>query len=260
MKKLISIPLSLMLFASVSFAELNQQQVDTYLKVSGAQEMLNNLQQQIGGMVEQQAKQTGEKIDPLALVAIQDVMTRDENFAKFTNHVKNLDEKAYAALIAYYKTDLGKKVANIAAHTDLETMEKELPLFMAEIQKAPPSQQRMSLVKELNAAINTSELQEKMMVEMFDAINSIMPKEKQMPTEQIAGMLQGMKPIIEQQTQISTLFSYKSLSDKELQEVITHAKSSGGQAEVEAILNGTIDYMSVVMHQMFKELFAQAPK
>ena len=257
MKKIISISASVVLMVTVSFADISEKQVDAYLEVSGAKIMFDNLQQQIGDMVDQQAQQSGEKVDPMALVAVKDVMTRDENFAKFTAHIKTLDENDYKNIMAYYATELGKKSAKIAENSDIETMEKELPAFMTKLQENPPSEKRMNLIKDIVDAMDMDELQKNMLREMFVSVNKFVPAKQQMPSDDIDKMVESFTPLLEQQVQISTLFSYKDFSDKELEEVLNYTKTKSGKAEADVIFAGLVDYMKAVMSQMFQELLDQ---
>jgi len=257
MKKLTLISTSLLLIMTTAFADINEKQINAYLEASGAKVMFDNLQQQIGDMVEQQSQQTDEKIDPMSLVTIRDVMTRDENFAKFTSHIKRLDASDYKNIMAYYATELGKKSAKVAENSDMEAMEKELPAFMAKLKENPPSEKRMNLIKVIVEVMNMDELQTKMLKEMFASMNEAMPSKMKMPEEEIEKLVKSLEPMLDQQIEVSTLFSYRDFSDKELEEIGNYAKTKSGKAEMNILFSGLIDYMSAVMGQMFQELLNQ---
>lgn len=251
MKKILISIVATMALTTASFADITNAQLNSYMKASGADVMLTTIKTQLGGTMEQRASMQGKTIPPKVVDAINAVATKDENLKKFTNGLLKLDEKNYKTLMKFYETDLGKKVADTVTKMDMTNMQKDMMAFSKE--KISP--ERKAILSKLSASLMSEEQQIELSKSMALSMVSSMPKEMQeMMKKQIEAQLEQSKPMIQQQVELSTGFTYKDFSNKELESLTQHAKSASGEAEVKAIMTGTIDYMSAVMPEMIAEL------
>ena len=249
-KILISI-VATMAMATTSFADITEKQLNLYMKASGGDAALTTIKTQLGGSLQQRAAMEGKTIPPKVFEAINAVATKDENLKKFTAGLIKLDEKEYSDIMKFYETDLGKKVAETARNMDMATMQKE----MMEFSKKEMSSERKVIISQLATSLMSEEQQIKISKSMALSMISSMPKEMQeMMKSQIEKQIEASRPILKQQVELSTGYTYKDFSDKELNALTARTKTIAGRAEIEAMTNGMVSYMGTVMPEMIAEL------
>ena len=254
MKKIFLSLSTTIILTTASWADISSTQLKTYLHDSGMEMMLENMKNQLSQGIEQQVTMKGEAISPKILEGIKKIASKPENIDKFTNGLKHLDEKDYNNIVKFYKTDLGKKVANIAATMDMVKMQESMMQFAQK--KVSPK--RKELLAELSLAMMSEEMQFKLAKEMALTMVASLPKEMQeMMTKQIDAQMEQMKPMLKQQMELSTAFTYRTLSNDELKEMIKYSKSTSGSAEIQAIVAGTVEYMKTAMSEMMNMMMKE---
>lgn len=241
--------LTITAITTASWADITTEQLDSYMKASGADVMLDGMKEQLGASMQQRAKMGGKSIPSDVLEAMTAAMTEKEVLAKFTDGIKSLDEKDYKALMKFYSSDLGKKSADIIRNTDMIKMQKE----MAEFAKKVVPEDRKKLLSALTEASMSEKRQMNMTKTMMMSAVSSMPKEmqEQMKT-QMEAQLEQMKPMLKEQITLMSAYTYRNYSDSEVKEMTKHYKLSSTEAEVEAIIKGSSSYMSAVMPKIIE--------
>jgi hypothetical protein len=77
---------------------------------------------------------------------------------------------------------------------------------------------------------------------------------QEMMKKQMEVQMEQMKPMMKKQMELSTAYMYKDYSDKELKTLTTHYKTNPAQAEIEATIEGSSNYMKTVMPQVMNAL------
>jgi len=249
MKKTLLSLLTLLAISTSAWADISTTELDAYLKASGEDIMLSNMQKQIKIGLEYQAKMRGETLPPKLLEAISNIMTK--NLSKFSEGMRSLDKKDYKSIMKFYATDLGRKVAEMIRQLDMVKMQKE----MIEFAKKEISPKR----KELLAKLAKADLSEERQLEM--ARESLLMRIKMMPKEMQEGMkkdldnqLAQIKPMIKQQVQLTTAYTYRDYSNSEIVKITNYLKTPSAQAENRLIEKGMSDYMKAVTPETTKLL------
>ena len=257
MNKIISLVGIFSLTASMTFADITQKQLDTYLDVSGAGVMLENMQTQMSDMVDMQVKASGKDIDPKIAISITEALSSDKNMAKFTKGFKALDLEHYNNIVSFYASKVGKKSSDTAKAMDVATMEQEMISFAQSQKEKPFTAKKTKLIANITNASNAVDMQVKMIESMMSSVDDALPKEAKMPKEQKDMMMSQMKPMIEQQVMMSMNFTYKDYTEQELAEVLAHITSKAGQEEVNILMNGLNEYVKGAMSDMMRSLMME---
>lgn len=247
-KRLLSI-LTITTLTTTSWADITSEQLDKYLKASGADVMLNQMQEQMSGSIQQRLKMEGRSIPSDVLEEMTKVIVNEENLAKFTESLKLLDEKDYNELMKFYASNLGKKSADLIRNTDMVKMQTEIVEFS---KKTIPEDRKKLLAKLAKASMSEERKMNMTRTMMMSTINA-MPKEMQETMkERIEAKLEQMKPMLNQQIALISAYTYRDYSNTEIEKMTKHYESSSTQAEVKAIMKGASSYMSTIMPQLIK--------
>ena len=247
-KRLFSI-VAIATLTTTAWADISTEQLNTYLKVSGVDVVLEKMQKQMPESIEMKAKMRGQEVPKDILKAIETIASSKENVAKFTKGLKSLDEKDYKVIVKFYDTKIGQKKANIARNTNALTMQKEI----AEFANKELSIERKSLISQFVEVTMSEKKMEKMAKVMMQATLDAMPKEMQsMIKEKMDAQMAQMKPMMKEQAKKGAAYMYRDYSDAELKLLIDHYKTSSAQKETDAIIDGSTEYMGAVMSQMME--------
>jgi len=258
MKKLLTTLSTAAVMISSVYADISTKQVETYMELSGADTMLTDMQSQMSENIEQQLMMRGQKIDPKVVTIITDIFSKDENINQFTMGLKKLSEDDYKSITTFYKSDLGKKVAQIAKDTDTANQQENMMLYIQQLQETPLSQKRLELHRALIDSMEMEAFYLNMMKEMILSMNKSIPAEQRMTQEQFDARIAQMEPMMAQQAQLSVAYSYRSLNDQELQALIDYSKTKAGQSELQAVMEGTTTYIQSVMSETMKAALENA--
>jgi hypothetical protein len=254
MKKQLLSLFALAAITTTSWADITTSQVKDYMSASGTDSMLEMLQTQIGTGLQQKASMSGSKIPDEILTDMTNIMSSKKNIALFTSDLINLEEDDYKEIMSFYKSAIGKKVADQTKHIDMAKMQKELPEFM----KKKISPQREELIEKLMEASLSEEMQEEMMETTMEITIDAMPVEMQDKFRiEMDKQLSEMQPMLKEQLKQTSAYTYKDYSDKEIKELIEHYKLPSAKAELQSIINGSSKYMKVVMTRVIDFLIAQ---
>jgi hypothetical protein len=248
MKKIVSLLWITTLFITTSFAAINTQTheklVEEYLKVSGQGEAFNKVPTKMANMLEHQFAASGGQADPQLLNIMVEEITKEETVAKLTENIRRLSSEELSKLITFYKTETGQKCAKLNKEEDMETMERELPSFLQNLQTNPPSQHRIERMNTMFTKTNVLPGTLKMIDAIVRIYNASLPKEKQMKEEEIEGMMMQASQLISQQLILSFYYSLRHLSDGEVEKIAQATLTPEGKAETDAQLAGIEAYIS----------------
>jgi len=247
-KRLFSI-VAMATLTTATWADISTKQLNTYMKASGANVVLEKMQEQITSSVEMKAKMRGHEVSQDILNEISKIVSSKENVAHFTKGIKAFDEKDYKELIQFYDTKIGKKNADLIRNVDMLTMEKEIESFS----KKKLSKERKSLITQLVDATMSEKKMEKMAKVMMEINVESLPSKMQAGfREKMNARFIKMKPMMKEQAEKATAYIYRDFSDVELKSLIAHYKTPSAEKETDARIEGGSEYIKVVMSQMLQ--------
>jgi len=248
-KRLLSIVAMATLTTTTIWADISTEQLNTYMKASGADVILEKMQTQIADGIEMKAKMRGQEVPADILKDITAIASNKNNLELFTKGIKSLDEKDYKEIIKFYDTKLGKKNADLTRNINSLTLQQEIANFSTK----ELSKERKSLISQLVEANMAEKKAEKIVKVMMQSALDAMPKEIRAKfKEQIDTQIVQLKPKIKEQAEKGASYMYRDYSDAELKSLISHFKTSSAQKESEAIMDGLTEYMQTVMSQIME--------
>lgn len=258
MKNILSFLLLTAMLATATLAgsnvETHDALVEKYLTISGQKQAIEKMPTQMVNMVEQQFAQSGQQIDPKLANIIIESLTNEEAVGNLTKDIEKLPSEDLNKLITFYKTETGQKCVKLNKEEDMENMNQELPSFIQELQKNPPSQNRIdnmnTMFMETNLLTGTLEMV-KAVTRIF---NATLPKEQQMSDEQIEGLIKQSSEPMAQQLIVTFYYAFRNLSDSEISEVVQMTLTPEGQAETDAQLAGMVAYISTASNHLVSEI------
>jgi len=251
MKKQLLSLFAIAAITTTSWADITASQAKDYMSASGADSMLEMLQTQIGAGIKQKASMSPTAMPEDLLEGMTDIMSNKKNIALFSSDIINLDEDDYKEIMSFYKSAIGKKVADQTRNIDMAKIQKELPEFM----KKKIAPERQALIEKLMEVSMSEEMQIEMMETTMEITVDAMPVEMQDKFRvEMDKQLTAMLPMMKEQLKITSVYTYKDYSDKEVKELIKHYELPSAKAEVQSIMNGSSKYMKEVMTQVMKLL------
>ncbi len=249
MKKRLCSLLAIATLTTTAWADISEEQLANYMKVSGADAVLNNAQEQIVHSIKIKSKVKGKVLPKKELNELLSVIKKQENLEKWTNKIKSLDEKEYAQIIKFYNTKLGQKQANLGRNLNVEKMQKEMKTFS----KKASSKERKLLISELIKLSQSNELIEKKMKIIMELnLNEIPKNMQEKAKEKMNAQLAQLNPIIKKQVKMMNTYIYKDFSDEELKRLVNYYKTSPAQAETKAMNSGSIEYAKAVVSEVIQ--------
>lgn len=153
----------------------------------------------------------------------------------FSNLVKDYNADYAQSLLKWLSSPLVRKMAALEIEaTTVEGMQAERK-FAEEMKMAPPSKARMSLIQRLDEATNSTQQGIETRVAITEAMLRIMAPlsrpDQRLSDPQIEHLLDAQRRQLrseEPAAQITFLFTYRSASDKELEEYIKGYETAEG--------------------------------
>jgi uncharacterized protein YbaP (TraB family) len=149
-------------------------------------------------------------------------------------------------VLNWLNSPLGKRGTQLFKTSLTPKSPAKLQEFINTMQQSPPSSTRLKLIQELATATKTTEITLEIAINtqlvVTTVITATLPAVQQRPFSEILDEVEKNRPLLEprvdQQIQPLLLYMYRSLSDAELEQYITFAKSSAGAQYYRAMLNG----------------------
>jgi len=245
-KKLFSL-LTIATLTTTAWADISTEQLNTYMKASGADVVLEKMQKQMASSFKMRGKMSGKEIPVDDLKIITTIITSKENLAHFSKTIKRLDEKDYKEIIKFYDTKIGKKSADLAKNMDIVPNQQE----EVEFSKKELPKERKNLITQLVDASMLKEKMERVMQVIMELKIDMMPEDKQaMLIKNFDTKITLLKPMIKEQAEKKTAYTYRNYSDAEIKLLIAHYKTPSAEKETTAVIDGGAEYMKAVMSQI----------
>jgi uncharacterized membrane protein YccC len=149
-------------------------------------------------------------------------------------------------VLQWLDSPLGRKCTQLEEAASTAEAQAEMMEHSAELRDSPPTPERLKALREFDAAVQGTQSAVDMaintQVAVALAINATFPAERRMPLEEISRELEKNRPILEatvrSEVLISQIYTYKSLTEAELQRYTEFAKSPSGSKYQSAAMNG----------------------
>lgn len=244
------------------------EEVYSYLSLSGASKALQGIPAQIQGMGQQMqltVKDPEQSQKVMAIIAAswqQDVIEQ-----QVFDYVKaNISAEQMKQLLVWLKGDLATRVKLAEEKASEPSFNQELMRYMADIQSNPPAPSRIAAVRkfieETDMIDNTMEMVMDISQGLMHSFQTIMPNEAE-PVDieaQLSQMEMMIKPMLEQQMIMSSYYIYDGISDADLAEYTAFYQQDLGQKEIEVMYGALGHAMNVWAQSMGKDLAADIEK
>ncbi len=183
--------------------------------------------------------------------AIRDLMAKSYSVDTLKDVVlreyeANLTPDEINKVLAWLDSPLGKKSTQLDVESSKPELEPQIQAFIAEVDRKPPPESRMNLVVEYERTTSLTEATVSLLLGMqiatAVAYNALMPPEQQMPVSELSEAAERNRTMLEGTLRpelISRiLYTYQSLSDQELKQLIEFEASTPGKKFTRTSLAG----------------------
>lgn len=148
----------------------------------------------------------------------------------FRSHV---DKEHLVEVLVWFRSPLARKITELEIVASVPADQLEKQKFIMSLQSRPPDLQRLTIVKNLNIAVHLYGSMLKSVTAMLVNFSEALPFEKRAAPGEIEEKLKSeflkQQLLLEQANLVSSLYTYRSLSDDELIQYTKFLTSSGGQ-------------------------------
>ena len=168
-----------------------------------------------------------------------DINLAEENLYNFL--FQNTDIDFLQEVIKWTEDPLVKRIFEEEKGSSGLERQADLLHYIADLQMDPPSQDRITIVQDMEKTLQLSHLTTNifigMMQGMAKSINSILPDDKRRRNNDIQDEIMKTKPLLKEtyrrQMILSLFYIYRNVSNEELKEYMMFYKSNIGKREIE---------------------------
>jgi hypothetical protein len=268
---------SLLLYSGVCIAgegKADQELVRTLMQKSGLNKQIDQIPLMMqAGIAQADQNQPSRKMTPEEMSDLNR-MVAEAFDAKAMNasvqkHIRsNLAKNDIRAALAWLSSPLGEKITRLeedastpAAYTEMQAMADTLTKNTA----------RAAQLKKLDTAVKATEsgvrVALNIQMSLLTAMSSVLPKDKRPSAGEIKDQVNKngaqMRSTAEQETLLSFLYAYRTLTDAEIDQYIAFAESKSGKKYHAATSKGVSDAMvqaSRTLGSMLGKSMKKAPQ
>ena len=221
------------LLSSTLFAKSDTSLVEEYMHVSGATIMIESMGEQVTSSMQQSKLMYGEEVDQSQLTFVKRAFNPYDDTALVARYLQeHFDNGQLKQIIAYYKTEIGKKVTQAGIDALSPNAQSELLAFMSTLQATPPTQKRIQTIKSVIDELQLTKTTEDLLGELMVYFNAKSATPNKLSAQNIMQFKLMMRQTLKQQLFVSTLFTYRDISNQELQKVINFYHTPAGKSEM----------------------------
>jgi hypothetical protein len=234
---------SLLLYSGISIAgegKADQKLVRTLMQKSGLNKQIEQIPLMMqAGMAqaeqnEPSRKLTQKEMDDLNSMVAEAFDAKAVN-ASVQKHIRsNLAKNDILEVLAWLSSPLGEKITRLeedastpAAYAEMQAMADTLTKNTA----------RAAQLRKLDGAVKATEsgvrVALNIQISLLTAMSSVLPKDKRPSAEEIKGQVnknnEQVQSMVEQDTLLSFLYTYRTLTDAEVDQYIAFAESKSGR-------------------------------
>jgi hypothetical protein len=246
---------SLLLYSGICIAgegKADQEPVRTLMQKSGLNKQIEQIPLMMqAGMAQADQNQPSRKLTQKEMSDLNSMVAAAFNAnamnAAVQKHIQsNLAEKDIRAALAWLSSPLGEKITRLeedastpAAYTEMQAMADTLTKNTA----------RAAQLRKLDSAVKGTEsgvsVALNIQISLLTAMSSVMPRDKRPSADEIKGQVNKnsaqMRSMVERETLQSFLYTYRTLTDAEVDRYIAFAESESGRKYHAATAKGVSD-------------------
>jgi hypothetical protein len=150
---------------------------------------------------------------------------------------ENLDAVCIKAVLSWLRSPLGRKITMFEEAASTSEGVEQMQAFAAQIQTRPISEERFNLVQRLDKATNSTELLIDMVTitvhGVMKELNTILPHAQRVDhhelDQQMSAQRQQTRKNFQYLCMVTSLYTYQSLPDDELERYVAFAESDVGR-------------------------------
>jgi hypothetical protein len=250
----------LLLSTGIAIAETHEEMVQRYIEISGIRNMLSSFPEQIDTMAAQARKTSS---DPEIEEQVFKIMKECFDIDRFEKQLagfllQNTEKQQMERFLGWLESPLAKKVTREEVRSSEPSEQANMVRYITDLQELPPTEERIELIQRLEETTRMSDLMTKIFMEitqgMMEAMNLALPELKRESLENIyaeIGKIQpAMKDAFRRQMILSSFFTYRNISNRELTRYIHFYASDTGQEEIRVTSNA----LGYVLKKWFSEV------
>lgn len=269
-KKLFIFIISFCLLSYSHAQELDKKQIkliERVLTVSGVKKQLEG----IGDMVKEQVTKSQDKLGPEAYAKINQSITQaydaDILYADILEYFKtHFNEERLSAIVEWYKSPTAKKITKLEIEASSPEGKEEMRKFAQQMALKPPRRETVTLIQRLDEVTNGSGLTLAVYTtttrELLKAMNSVAPPDKQATEAKLEEIMSNIKknvqPTLKYATLVDFLYTYRNLSEEELNKYISFYRTDSGEWLVTNLNDALLNAVANAAKKIGKEIAAVA--
>lgn len=212
--------------------------VDEALTLSGVRKQIEALPAQVRAGAEASPSPLPAKERATVAKIIGDAFRSPQILAAVrTAFQKSYDPTQIGLLLAQLRTPLARKMAELEGATSEPGFAQKLRAFAVELKDAPPAQDRLARLAQLEALSGATdlvlELRATAIAAALKALSPLLPPEKRMPPDRVDGLAREVagqqRDATRQEMLLVYLYAYRDATDQELDEYIGIEGSEAGR-------------------------------
>ncbi len=229
------------IFSSSIFAKADLKLIDTYLKISGAKEVILSLPSQIEkGYLENIKYKNMENID------IKSSFDSNHTIEYFRVELaERFDDVTLKKIIAFYNLPIGKKFKNSSIDAMDAKNSKDKVLFYEKLGDNIPSYKRLNVLNAFTDRLESAPVAVHLIGELLGSINAQLVVSGERSEE----IMNSISEQIRDTMFANSFYAYRNFTNKELKSIMGYFYSNTGRAE-QKIVSG-------IFKQFIAESFSQ---
>ena len=234
------------------------------LELSGARQQIDNMPSLIEPQLEQyKAKQKPEVYELLSKIMKESYKAETIYRVVSNNLLSNFDQNRISNILNWYHSPLAQKITQLEVRAFSPEALQEMRQFATNLESNPPQEARINLIQNLDSVVGATDLNIELIstmgIQMLKVLQMTVPedqrfKEQNWEDKFKSQMKSQLEPTMEQNSIISYLYTYRSLSDEDLGQYVNFFNTDDGQWLVKILNQGYLDAMAKIGREMGSKL------
>jgi hypothetical protein len=233
------------------------------IKLSGLEQQIKQIPQQVLTGFEKD----GKKLPPAQYQALRRMLNQVFSPAAIQAHVQKrlrteLDPVVAKKSLEWLRSDLGRKITKLEESASTPQALKEMQAYGAQLKATPPSQERLTLARQVDFAThateNTVEITEASAFSVAAAMDATLPQDKQQGQDRIRILVDRQRLKWRESSQdlmlVGLLYTYQKLSDQELERYVEFLETDIGRHYHNNASDALKDALYVTIEQVSQKL------
>jgi hypothetical protein len=168
------------------------------------------------------------------------------------------DPQQAAATLRWLRSPLGRRVTELETHATSAEGVQALEAFSQQLRSHPPDQTRLALARALDQATGATEFAVEVSLASaraaMSAVGAALPEEKRLEPAKIEAAIESQRQRLHDQLAMaslaSTLFTYQSLSNSELESYLAFTRGDAGRWYHDAVKQALMGMLTDVSGRM----------